>query len=450
MTQIHIYHTNDIHSHLKSWPRTRSYLQQQRKFHEKLEEPCFIFDLGDFIDRSDIYTEATLGSDNVKLLDEAGYDAITIGNNEGITLAKEALDSLYQKTDFDVILCNLKNPNGEQPDWAKTYKIYDVDQQVKVGVIAATAPFVDYYEPLGWQVLDPITSLQEIAKIVAPQVDVLICLSHLGLKQDEEMARSIPALDLIIGAHTHHILPTGKKVNHSLLTGGGKFGQYIGHSTINLNGGKHVETELIETKDLPRIEGETREIMALENWGKEVLDVELFKATRYYNKEWYHDSHLSRLFAKALLEYSGADCAFYNAGIFLTPLEKGSVSAFDLHQMLPHPINACVIELTAEELLSCLNDISTHIEWPTIEVKGLGFRGKVLGKIVQYGCYVKDGNLYVNGELKKGSEIISLVTLDLFTFGWFFPEFKKMKKKYLLPHFLRDILSIYGYGFFGK
>ncbi|GEK33840.1 bifunctional metallophosphatase/5'-nucleotidase [Kurthia sibirica] len=451
MTQIHIYHTNDIHSHLKSWPRTRAYLQQRRQEHASQQEACFIFDLGDFIDRADIYTEASLGSENIKLLDEAGYDAITIGNNEGITLAKEALTMLYSHAEFDVILSNLKELDGSQPNWAQRYKIFEVTPKIKMGVIAATAPFADYYSPLGWQIMEPIENLQQVAMEVAPQVDFLICLSHLGLPSDEELAQLIPQLDLIIGAHTHHVLPKGKKVNHSLLTGGGKFGRYIGHSTITLQAeGKKVETMLVATDDLQHIEGETREVMALERWGKEVLDVELFQATRYYNKEWFHDSHLSRLFAQALLDYSQADCTFYNAGIFLQPLQKGPVSAFDLHQMLPHPINACILNLTADELLSCLQRIEAHPEWPFIAVKGLGFRGQILGKMLQYGCVIKNGELYVNGQLKKGTEIIKLVTLDLFTFGWFFPEFKAMEKKYLLPHFLRDILSIYGYKFFGK
>ncbi len=43
------------------------------------------------MDRSNIYTEATLGKGNVELLNEAQYDVVTIGNNEGITLSFEDL-----------------------------------------------------------------------------------------------------------------------------------------------------------------------------------------------------------------------------------------------------------------------------------------------------------------------------------------------------------------------
>ncbi|MBQ0140986.1 MAG: bifunctional metallophosphatase/5'-nucleotidase, partial [Kurthia sp.] len=449
MEVIHVYHTNDVHSHLKSWPRTRAFLQQKKKEHEANGELCLVFDLGDFIDRADIYTEATLGKKNIELLNEAGYDAVTIGNNEGITLAKEALEHLYDEAKFEVILSNLKNQDGSQPNWATPFKIYSTNQNSRIAVIAATAPFYDYYRPLGWEIENPIENLQNISKELSENVDILICLSHLGLKTDEKLATLIPNLNLIIGSHTHHVLEYGKIVDNKLLTGGGKFGKYIGHTTIIIDSSSQklndVKTELLTINQLPHIEGETREIEALQNWGKEILDVEVFKATKFFNHEWFHDSHLARLFAKALLKYSQADCSFFGAGIFLTPLKKGPVTAYDLHNMLPHPINACLIKMTGEQLLNCLLTIENHPEWADLEIKGLGFRGKVLGKILQYNCRIINNQLYVNGELKSATDEIKVVTLDMFTFGWFFPEFKDMDKEYLLPHFLRDILAIYGY-----
>ena len=454
LEKIHIYHTNDVHSHLKSWPRTRTFLQQRKQEHLDRGEPCFIFDLGDFIDRADLYTEASLGRENMHLLEEAGYDAVTIGNNEGITLSKEALEALYKDVEFDVILSNLKNSDGTQPNWANPYKIYTTANGTRIGVIGATAAFYEYYEPLGWQIINPIENMQKIAKEIEGKTDILVCLSHLGITADEQLASTIDSVDLIIGAHTHHVLENGKKIEQALLTGGGKFGTYIGHSTIEINRAnsidKKLNTELIKLDQLPHIEGETREVEALQLWGKEHLDVEVFKAGRYYNKEWKHDSHLARLFSKALLDYAQADCAFFNAGVFMTPLEKGPVTAYDLHRMLPHPINACLFEMTGEQLTQCLQEIQTHTEWPDIEVKGLGFRGRVLGKVLQYNCQIVNGQLFVKGIKKEPTDMVQVVTFDMFTFGWFFPELKNMKKKYLLPHFLRDILAIYGYKYFGK
>ena len=50
-------------------------------------------------------------------------------------------------------------------------------------------------------------------------------------------------------------------------------------------------------------------------------------------------SPLSSFFGRALIAYTNADCALFNAGIFLGSLDKGWVTKGDLHALLPHPIN---------------------------------------------------------------------------------------------------------------
>ena len=57
-------------------------------------------------------SEATNGLGNTKLLNEALYDYVTIGNNEGITLAKEHLNRLYDDAGFEVLAANLFEKEG--------------------------------------------------------------------------------------------------------------------------------------------------------------------------------------------------------------------------------------------------------------------------------------------------------------------------------------------------
>ena len=101
---IHIFHTNDVHSHFSNWSRMQQFIKQQRAYLKTIGETSYFIDIGDHIDRSDTYTEATLGKGIVKLFNEAGYDAVTIGNNEGITLSHEELSTLYEEANFEAIL----------------------------------------------------------------------------------------------------------------------------------------------------------------------------------------------------------------------------------------------------------------------------------------------------------------------------------------------------------
>lgn len=81
-------------------------------------------DIGDHVDRFHSISEATNGLGNTKLLNEALYDYVTIGNNEGITLAKEHLNRLYDDAGFEVLVANLFEKEGVRPSWAKPYKLH--------------------------------------------------------------------------------------------------------------------------------------------------------------------------------------------------------------------------------------------------------------------------------------------------------------------------------------
>ncbi|MEK4230478.1 bifunctional metallophosphatase/5'-nucleotidase [Solibacillus sp. FSL H8-0538] len=441
--RIHFFHTNDLHSHFGFWPRMQSFIKAQRKVYATRNEPSFLFDIGDHMDRSNIYTEATLGRGNVEILNAAQYDVVTIGNNEGITLSYEELRTLYAEAEFEVVVANLQALDGENPQWLKPYTILTTKFGTKIAVIGATAQFDAFYRALNWEVSEPRAKLIELAISLRDQVDIILCLSHLGITEDELLAKECAAIDVIFGSHTHHILPEGKLVNDVLLTGGGKFGQFIGHLTIEFDHDSKCIVDkldtLYENALLPEVDGETAWLNTLHEHAKTLLEQPYFTTTKTYFKEWFHRSQLSNLFAHALLDYTQADCAMFNAGIFVEDMNKGDISAYDIHKILPHPINTCVLHLTGSELKEVFLQTKNE-EWPLLEIKGLGFRGVIFGKLLTYSFKMNDKReLIVNGQVADPEKIYKLATLDLFTFGYFFPNFKYAKKEYFLPLFLRDI-----------
>ncbi|UZM98815.1 hypothetical protein OL548_31760 [Lysinibacillus sp. MHQ-1] len=59
---------------------------------------------------------------------------------------------------------------------------------------------------------------------------------------------------------------------------------------------------LIHNKDLPNIQNEQQIVQSLEDEGIRILDTPVFTTKKSYNKEWFHYSQLSDLFAHAILE----------------------------------------------------------------------------------------------------------------------------------------------------
>jgi 5'-nucleotidase len=446
---IHIYHTNDLHSHLDHWPSIHKLLAERRRWHEEACDEVLIFDIGDHMDRWHPLSDATRGKANCRLLNEAGYNAATIGNNEGITLPFEDLDSMYLDKNFEMLVANLYKPDGSRPKWAKPYYTYISKKGTRIGIIGVTVNFARFYEQLGWKLTNPIDELKECLDELNGKTDIIILLSHLGIHDDELIAGMFPEIDVILGGHTHHILHEGKDVGRTLLAGAGKHGYYTGHVTLKVDdGSKQIITKralLYDMNDVPKADNEQDTTKSFYLTGKKLMNKSVAFLPEELEAEPLKHTVLAKMLTQALREWCDADCAFMNAGMLLGGLKKGEVTQFDLLEICPHPINPCTLSLSGAELKEVL--LQTRDEkWPHMQIKGLGFRGSVMGVMeyagIEFICQHHIQQILINGipiDLKK--EYL-LAIPDMFTFGRFFPVIQRVEdKKYWLPEFLRNLLE---------
>jgi 5'-nucleotidase len=452
---VYVYHTNDVHSHFEYWPRISYFLAEQRQKHRQRNETMLLFDIGDFIDRFHPITEATRGKANVDLLNALQYDAVTIGNNEGITLDYEDLNTLYENARFSVLVANLFHKDGTRPSWVRPYSIIPISDAFRVGVIGVTAYFAKFYELLGWKVTPPFEMLGNIAAEVKKQADLVILLSHLGINEDEKIAQTIPEIDIILGGHTHHLFPEGKRINDTLLCGAGKYGKFIGVVKLEIEESDHTYEALatvVDVESLPDLEKTKRTLSLLEQQSLATLEAEqIAELKEDLPLQWFSPSPFAQLLASALKEWCDAEIGMVNAGVLLEPLPKGIVTRKDLHRICPHPINPCKVQLRGTELKEIILQANTE-RMKQLQFKGFGFRGKVMGQMVYDGVEIEtereeDGaehirHITINGEPLNPDQLYEVATIDMFTIGHFYPQMQRApKKKYYMPEFLRDVLA---------
>lgn len=438
MGTLHIIHTNDLHSHFENWEAIVAKITAYKKSLPAGDD-LLVMDLGDHLDRSHVFTEATAGKGNVELLNEAGYHFVTIGNNEGITLSHEQLETLYSEAQFEVVLSNFFEPDGTRPEWLHPYVIHTTSFGKRIGLFGVTAAYDEYYKQLGWHVTSPLDSVKEIIQVLAPQVDLVLCLAHVGRTMEEEIAEQFPEVDLLFGAHTHHTYSDNYVWGRTHLSAGGKWGMHIGVAVIQFT-----ETAPAITTTLHPVQpssSDTTNSKLIER-GEKLLEVSVFSNDEHLPTAWEVESKLSERLGEALITYTEADCALFPAGLLLTDLYPGEISAKMMHDLLPHPINPCIVTCTGADLIEAYR-IAQNEKWPTLEVRGLGFRGKQLGKLI-FANFVKTGVGYqVNGEPLETKKNYKLATVDMFTFGYFFPRFKELPKVYFMPETIRDVFIHY-------
>lgn len=452
METIHILHTNDIHTHLTYWPRTAHFLKSQKYAWNQLEKTtAYNFELGDAVDRVHPLAEASHGQAIIKLLNQADYDAATIGNNEGVGETKKDLDALYDEANFLVTLGNLYEVNSQQlPDWADEYLIFSTDEGTKIGVFGLTYPFQKTYEPLGWDVREPLEIIKQVIQKIAQNVDVIILLSHLGIYYDRKIAEKFPVIDLIIGAHTHHVLEKGEQVNKSLLTGGGKYNEYIGHTYLSLDNHQLVskETELIHTDQLDKVSGEASLAASYQKAGETALaHNKIANLPEKLETDWHGESKLADFVMEAMSQATGQNQVLLNAGLLVKSLEKGVLTAANLHNALPHSMRLVNITLPANQMQNFFLELEKNRDaLQHRKIMGTGFRGKIFGDILYRNISVDlDAfTVYFNGEKLVKDNNYCFTTVDFFAFSPMFSELAKTAKiKFLFPDLLRDVVGQY-------
>ncbi|WP_414044697.1 bifunctional metallophosphatase/5'-nucleotidase [Macrococcus equi] len=431
--EIKIYHTNDIHSYLSNYKKITRYILDMKSESNHV----LYLDLGDHVDRSHPYTEATLGQANVALLNEAEVDVVTIGNNEGITLNFDDFNRLYTDANFKVTCCNLYDTEGNLPSHIESSVIVE-KEGISFGIIGATAEFTPFYKALGWDVTDPMSAISAQVKQLRSKVDVVIVLSHLGKFFDRTLAEKHPEIDVILGAHTHHYFENGEIVNGVLIGAAGRYGEYLGEVTLSFEETQltHKKARLINTDDIRNIEDDYY------YKGKTLLRETVTERYIDLPRRLYSASYTTHLLAQTLMDFTESDCALINSGLIVNGYTGNQFTKYDLHKMLPHPINPVRITLTGRELKEVINVSRLH-EYKDEIVKGFGFRGDIFGMYVIHNIgYIQSQQRYFIGteEIDNHKEY-HLATLDMYTFGRFFPQFVQNEKEYFMPEFLRDIMN---------
>jgi 2',3'-cyclic-nucleotide 2'-phosphodiesterase (5'-nucleotidase family) len=246
-------HTNDFHNHLSA--AQAAFIQ-----HKKAElENVLLLDSGDAISAGNVGVRPG-GEPILTLMSETGYEAMTLGNRE-FHVADTLLRLKISKADFPVLCANLRwrDDKGQTlptvPSFQKT-----LPNGLRVGIFGLTVPMVTPRMTArlvsAFVFDDPVTAAQAQIARLRPDVDALIALTHIGLREDERLASACPELDLIIGGHSHNKLHEPQVVNGVPIVQAGWFGHFLG------------ETQLVWSEGLqkPMVMGRLIEMSLLDNF----------------------------------------------------------------------------------------------------------------------------------------------------------------------------------------
>ncbi|GAE15308.1 bifunctional metallophosphatase/5'-nucleotidase [Bacteroides pyogenes] len=218
--QLIILQTSDVHSRIEpinqkgdknykegGFVRRATFLNRFRKENEHV----LLFDCGDFSQGTPYYN-IYKGEVEVKLMNEMGYDACTIGNHE-FDFGLENMARLFKMAAFPIVCSNYDLENTPLKGLVKPYIILE-RFGLRIGVFGLGAKpdgLIQADKCEGVVYKDPVQVSNETAALLKSEgCDVVVCLSHLGIQTDERLIADTRNIDVVLGGHSHTFMKAPK------------------------------------------------------------------------------------------------------------------------------------------------------------------------------------------------------------------------------------------------
>lgn len=374
--KVEVIFTHDLHSHLDSYrvaspkgiedvggvSRLATVIKMQRQKHPD----TLVVDAGDFSMGTLYQTLYERQATELNFLQELGFDATTLGNHEFDYGDKALAKMLTKAKKLPLLEANIDWQKSASPKLEAEFKKYGLKKytvvkkgNVKIALIGVMGnDSIEDTPTTKLKFKDPVKSVkQTVAEIKRKEkVDMIVCLSHSGTSQtktseDEELAKKVPDLDLIISGHTHTVLNKPLRHGKTYIVSCGAYGRYTGlvklkqklnhrwklvdYRLISMTQAipkdqqvekqLKVDTVLINQTYLSKLGYHKDQVIAYNPYNFESVDDHYFKPGEHRLGDFMADSYLYAL-QQAKVK---ADVAIVPAGVIRDTLVKGPVTIND-------------------------------------------------------------------------------------------------------------------------
>lgn len=377
-------HTNDQHAHLEPFEvdgisvggvaRQASLIKSLRA---KAENPLVLS--GGDVFQGTLYFQTYVGLADLSLMNYIGYDAMAVGNHE-FDRGPTAFSAFLENATFPVLAANI-DVSGD-PDLkgkVKPSAVLSVNGE-KIGVVGMVTPLLPTITNVGphLKMKDIYSSVRaEVQKLESQGINKIVVVSHTGYLEEQDVARRVPGIDVVIGGHTHTLLgkagpfegegpyPTVVRSPHgtTLVVQAWDWSKVVGELNVTFDkAGRaalwHGQSHLVDDSVLAdpvaasMIKAFSLPMEAMKTRVVGEADGEIMRQNVRDGS-----SAMANLLADAMLAATGrmgVDLAIINGGGVRADIDDGEITYGELITVQPFGNTLVVVELTGAELKQAL------------------------------------------------------------------------------------------------
>ncbi|MBF9144426.1 bifunctional metallophosphatase/5'-nucleotidase [Hymenobacter properus] len=325
----------------------------------------------------DLLGNLTKGEALIHLLNAVGYQFMALGNHD-FEYGSARTRALQQLAHFPMRGANVLDKATGQPFLGDPTTVRTVGG-VRVGLLAlayhntALTGNPDNTKDLTFG--SGLAAARRYLPALRARADVVVVVSHQGTRVDERLAREVPGIDLIIGAHSHDRITPPRRVGATWIVQALSDAAVLGQLTVQVQAGKVVAVEgqapTLWTADYPADPAVARLVDSLRAPYKAQLEARVATATGRIGRQYKSASPFDQLAGALLREATGAEVAFLPGVGYGVSLEAGPITREALYTLLPHPSKLVTLTLTGRQLTALLEQSATNLN-PGDDLKRVG------------------------------------------------------------------------------
>ena len=447
MQRFIILHTNDIHGRVEGLACIATVVKQIRT--DNPDVPVFYFDAGDIEENSTRLSNLTKGLAMHKLLTISGCDAVAVGNGGIMRYGYQMLPEYAKVAHYPLLLANVYTEDGKLLPGVQPATLFHLGS-LRLGVIGVTSDMMGFYNDFSLQTPPVLPIIKEHASQLRQEgANVVALLSHLGLDVDREIAVELQQdVSLIIGAHTHNLLPDGEWVGRVLIAQAGEYANYLGRLDLALD--EDTEQLVVEhvsilpvTETIQPASSVLEEVNIIETEIASFLAEVVGELAETFDYASDRECGAVNLMADMLRERMNADVGIVTAGAAFTgPLPAGPLQRATLWDVCSGPGNPGVVAMTGPQLVDVIQrglDSEFAKECPR------PLRGQPRGLMHVSGASITDKQLFIGDKPVESERIYKVAGSDweLDSFGGYTNSSWNLKPTYDFPVILREALEVY-------
>jgi 2',3'-cyclic-nucleotide 2'-phosphodiesterase (5'-nucleotidase family) len=256
-------------------------INEQRNLHKN---KSILVDAGDFSMGTLFHTLFMTEALELRLMGKMGYEVTTLGNHDfdfhPYGLARMLTSAMTKGERIPAIVASnvvlSKNDPGDAM-LKKPFTDYPIREYVviernglRIGLFGIIGQDAVHDTPFARPVTfsDATEASKRMVDILKnrEKVDIIICLSHSGTStnkrksEDENLAKAVPQIDIIISGHTHTVLPEPIIIGKTIIVASGSYGRYLGMLGIRYDNQGSVKLATYELKHISADVCENKEI----------------------------------------------------------------------------------------------------------------------------------------------------------------------------------------------